>query len=153
MESDELDDLYRDAILDHNRNPRNRQPLDHPDGSAHAVNPFCGDEVELQLATAGGRITNVGVQAIGCSINKATASMLSEAINGASIEDIAGLAHLFRETMTNSDRSGDDADRLGELTALAGVRKFPVRIKCALLAWDALEDALGEVGGPSTSSG
>ena len=143
MEYDELDDLYRDVILDHNRNPRNHDALEHPDATAHAVNPFCGDEVELQITLEDGRVANVGVQAVGCSINQATASLLSEATKGRTVDEIASLSTLFHQTMTSDDAA--DVGGLGELKSLTGVRKFPVRIKCALLSWNALEDALADL--------
>ena len=144
MEYDELDDLYRDIILDHCRNPRNAQPLDDPDVAGRAVNPFCGDEVDLQIDLNSDHVAHVGVQGRGCSINQATASMLSEAIDGKSVDEIVATAELFKSMMDGSTLSPEPLARLKDLHALSGVRQFPVRIKCALLAWSALEDAIEE---------
>ena len=142
METGELDDLYRDAILDHSRNPRNSGPLVNPDLSGRAVNPFCGDEVDLQINVEEGRVSRVGEQGHGCSINQATSSLLSEALRGKSIEEIEVVADLFKRMMGGETLSDGESKQLGDLTALGGVREFPVRIKCALLAWSALEEAL-----------
>ena len=150
MEYDELDDLYRGVILDHNRNPRNHGVLDHADAEAHAVNPFCGDEVRLQTSLEGGRVARVGVQAVGCSINRAAASLLSEAVKGRAVEEAEALSKLFRRTLASDDPP--DADGLGALTSLTGVRRFPVRVKCALLAWNALEDTLADLEGPAAQN-
>jgi nitrogen fixation NifU-like protein len=142
MELDDLDDLYRDAVLDHCRHPRNHDPLQDPDITGQAVNPFCGDEIALQLVLDDGRVSRIGVQSVGCSINQASASMLSEAAAGRSIEEIESLSALFRSMMRGSTPFGEEIGRLGNLCALSGVQKFPVRVKCALLAWSALDEAL-----------
>jgi len=141
MENNELGNLYRDAILDHCRNPRNHDPLQDPDSTGRSVNPFCGDEVEIQLSMDGGRVTGVGVQAVGCSINQASSSMMAEVLDGKGAEEAAAMAEDFRRMMLEG---GDERELngLGSLSALNGVREFPVRIKCALLPWSALKDAL-----------
>jgi nitrogen fixation NifU-like protein len=144
MELNNLDDLYRDAILDHRRSPRNHEVLDNPDASAKAVNPFCGDEVAVQIAFSEGLISQVGVQAVGCSINQSSASMLSEALIGKTADEIGQLGEIFRNMMTGADPSPDDAAGMVDLQNLSGVRQYPVRIKCAMLSWSALEDALSE---------
>ncbi len=141
MESRPLDELYQDAILEHRRHPRNRRELADPDLRGRAVNPFCGDEVAVQMALDGGRIAEVGVQAEGCSINQATASMASEAVLGLTLAE----AEALRESFAGMMRGGEPS--VGELSALAGVREYPVRIKCALLAWGAFEEAIAS-GGP-----
>ncbi|MYD51949.1 MAG: SUF system NifU family Fe-S cluster assembly protein [Dehalococcoidia bacterium] len=146
MDSPSIDELYHDAILDHRRNPRNQAVLESPDASAKAVNPFCGDEVDIQLAFLNGRVSDVGVQAIGCSINQSTASMLSEAVVGKTNEEIRRLATAFEGIMDGEFPSASDADAMYDLPTLSAVREYPVRIKCALLAWSALEDALGGCG-------
>ena len=142
MDLNSLDDLYRDAILDHRRTPRNRQVIDNPGVVAHAINPFCGDEVKLQLVFAKDRLDQVGAQAIGCSINQATTSMLSEAIVGKSRLEIRRLAKSFESMMQGSDPDDEALNSMADLPQLKGVREYPVRIKCALLSWSALEDAL-----------
>ncbi len=143
MDSPSLDQLYHDAILDHRRNPRNQAVLDSPDASATAVNPFCGDEVDIQLVFEDGRVSGVGVQAVGCSINQSTASMLSEAVVGKTAVEIRRLATTFEGIMDGVSPSASDMAAMYDLPTLSAVREYPVRIKCALLSWSALEDALG----------
>ena len=142
MEFDELDDLYGDAILDHCRHPRNHTEIKHPTLSGRAVNPFCGDEVTLQINMENGRVSGVGVQGVGCAINLATTSMLSEVINGQDLSTVEQTANLFRRMMSGGDLSEKELERLGELKTLAAVREYPVRIKCALLAWSAVEETI-----------
>ena len=142
MDLNSLDDLYRDAILDHRRTPRNREVIDNPGSAAHAINPFCGDEVNLQLIFTKDRLDQVGAQAIGCSINQATTSMLSEAIVGKSTLEIRRLAKSFESMMRGADPDDEALKTMEDLPQLNGVREYPVRIKCALLSWSALEDAL-----------
>ncbi len=142
MDSPSLDQLYHDAILDHRRNPRNQAVLDSPDASAKAVNPFCGDEVDIQLVFEDGRVSGVGVQAVGCSINQSTASMLSEAVVGKTAVEIRRLATTFEGIMDGVSPSASDMAAMYDLPTLSAVREYPVRIKCALLSWSALEDAL-----------
>ena len=143
MDSPSLDQLYHDAILDHRRNPRNQAVLDSPDTSAKAVNPFCGDEVDIQLVFEDGRVSGVGVQAVGCSINQSTASMLSEAVVGKTTVEIRRLAATFEGIMDGVSPSASDMAAMYDLPTLSAVREYPVRIKCALLSWSALDDALG----------
>lgn len=143
-----LEDLYRDVILDHYRNPRHRRPLEHPDATAEGVNPLCGDEVTVELAFDGDRVSDVAVTGQGCSISQSSASMMSEAITGKTRAEIAEVAEKFHQMMTSEDEeaAGVDPDRpgavLGDLEALQGVRKYPVRIKCASLPWSTLDQAL-----------
>jgi nitrogen fixation protein NifU and related proteins len=143
-----LEDLYRDVILDHYRNPRHRRPLEHPDATAEGVNPLCGDEVKVELTFKGDRVSDVAVTGQGCSISQSSASMMSEAITGKTRAEIAEIAERFHQMMTSEDEgaAGLDPDRpgavLGDLEALQGVRKYPVRIKCASLPWTTLEQAL-----------
>ena len=142
-----LEDLYREVILDHYRNPRHRTALTEPDAIAEGVNPLCGDEVTVELEFDGDRVTGVSVRGQGCSISQASASMMSEAVDGKTRREIAELAERFRAML--SDEEGDaagDPDTpgsvLGDLEALQGVRAYPVRIKCASLPWATLDDAL-----------
>ena len=145
MEFPDLDAIYRDPIFDHHREPRNRDRLTDPDLSAKAVNPFCGDEAELEIRLDDeGRVSEVAAQAVGCSINQAAASMLSQTIKGLSLDDVGALDGLFRKMMQGEEAPDEELDRLGEMRSLAGVRAFPVRIKCALLAWSAVEDAIAD---------
>ncbi len=148
MEHRLLDELYQDAILEHRRSPRNRRELARPDLVGCAVNPFCGDEVAVQIVLERGRIAEIGVQAEGCSINQATASMASEAVLGLTLAQADTLRALFAGMMGGADLSGEERGRMGELNTLAGVREYPVRIKCALLIWGAIEDTISSYGEP-----
>jgi nitrogen fixation NifU-like protein len=144
-----LEELYREVILDHYRNPRNRGRLDSPDATAEGVNPMCGDELILDLAIENDVVTGVGIEGQGCSISQSSASMMTEAIKGKSRADIEDLVSKFRTMMSleNSNDPGLDPDRpgavLGDIEALQGVRQYPVRIKCASLGWNTLMEALG----------
>jgi nitrogen fixation NifU-like protein len=145
-----LEDLYREVILDHYRNPRNRAPLPQPDARAEGVNPLCGDEVTVEVSFEGDHIAAVSVRGQGCSISQSSASMMSDAVKGLTPEEVAELSRRFKAMMdvdTGTD-PGLDPDRpgaaLGDLEALQGVRKYPVRIKCATLPWSTLEEALSE---------
>ena len=143
-----VEELYREVILDHYRNPRNRAKIESPDAHAEGTNPLCGDEVTIDLVYDGDVVSAVSVQGQGCSISQSSASMMSEAIKGKSKAEVHELASRFKTMMsiTEGEDPGLDADRpgavLGDLEALQGVRKFPVRIKCADLAWTTLEQAL-----------
>jgi nitrogen fixation NifU-like protein len=145
-----IEGLYREVILDHYRNPRNRGALDHPDAHAEGNNPLCGDELTLDLRFEGDRIAEVAITGQGCSISQSSASMMSQAIKDKTLDEVRDLIATFKAMMdieTAPSQSGFDPDRpgavLGDLEALQGVRKFPVRIKCANLAWTTLEEALG----------
>ena len=137
-----MEDLYGEAILDHARTPRWETPIDPPDGAGRAVNPFCGDEAHFQVSTDGRTISGVGMQTVGCSINRAAGSMLAEAINGISLDGAGTLAADYRALMAGDAICDERKDALGELALMEGVRRFPVRVKCALLALTAVEEAL-----------
>lgn len=142
-----LEDLYREVILDHYRNPRRRGSLEHPDAHAEGQNPLCGDEISLDLAVDGDRVADVRINGRGCSISQASASMMAEAVVGKTLTEVADLMHRFKVMMEIEEGDpGIDESRpgaaLGDLEALRGVRRFPVRIKCADLPWVALADAL-----------
>lgn len=135
-----LDDLYRDIILDHYRNPRNRGRLDAPDIATQGANPLCGDEIEVSLVFEDGRVADVRFEGRGCSISQASASMMTEGIKGKSVEDVRELVSSFKEMMSGSFEP--DEEEFGDLEALQGVRKYPVRIKCALLCWNTLLEGI-----------
>jgi nitrogen fixation NifU-like protein len=145
-----LEDLYREIILDHYRTPRNRGELPPP--AAHAVghNPLCGDEIDVYLTVDGDTVTDVKVGGQGCSISQSSASMMSQAVKGRSIAEVRALVRRFKGMMSIEEAAPegetiDQADiKLGDLEALQGVVKFPVRIKCATLAWNTLIEALAE---------
>ncbi len=143
----DLDELYRSVILDHYRNPRRKGTLSVPHVHAEGTNPSCGDEFFLDLVVDDGTIVDAAMQGQGCSISQASGSMMMDAIVGKSVSDVEDLAYKFRLMMTIEEGENPvDEDRpgsvLGDLEALQGVRKFPVRIKCADLAWATLADAL-----------
>ena len=142
---DELDELYREIILDHYRAPRNSRLLDDPDVEVEAENPFCGDEIILHVKVDDERLADIGLACRGCSISQSSGSLMAELLAGRSLAEIRELVALFRRLMMGEDLSEADMERLGDLEALKGVQKFPVRVKCALLAWSALEDALRQV--------
>ncbi|MFM7253670.1 MAG: Fe-S cluster assembly sulfur transfer protein SufU [Ilumatobacteraceae bacterium] len=143
-----LDDLYREIILDHHRNPRNRGSLETPPARvAVGHNPLCGDEIEVYLMVADGIISDVRIGGSGCSISQSSASMMSQAVKGRRLDDVQALVRRFKAMMSIPDDDGnpieaDPAVKLGDLEALQGVVKFPVRIKCATLAWNTLLDAI-----------
>jgi len=151
-----LEDLYREIILDHYRNPRNRGELEAP--PAHRVegfNPLCGDEIVLYLDVADGQVGEVRVGGQGCSISQSSASMMSSAIKDKSVPEVRALVRAFKAMMSIHEQSLDETGAtatdgaadvaLGDLEALRGVVKFPVRIKCATLSWNALAQALDEL--------
>jgi nitrogen fixation NifU-like protein len=135
-----VDELYREIILDHYHKPRNRGSLKQPSLSAEGDNVFCGDEVKLDLAIQDGQITAVRFLGRGCSISQASASMLTQAIMGLSLDEVEALFASFKGMMYGSDQA--NVKSLGDLEALRGVRKFPARVKCATLAWNVLQEAL-----------
>jgi nitrogen fixation NifU-like protein len=134
-----LEDLYQEIILDHYRSPRNRGACEGCDLSAHHVNPLCGDELDLGLQLDDrGRIGRIAFQGLGCSISQASASMMTERVKGETLERALAIAEAVRRMMHGEPPSED----LGDMMALEGVSRFPVRVKCALLPWMALRDAL-----------
>lgn len=135
-----VDELYREVILDHHRNPRGRDPLPDPDVEAEGRNPSCGDEVTLQLNFDGETIRQVGVLARGCAISTSSGSMLADLVEGCTVGEASRIAEAFRRAL-HGDEFPADVD-LGDLEALEGVQKFPVRIKCAVLPWVTLLDAV-----------
>jgi nitrogen fixation NifU-like protein len=140
VNADPLGGLYREVILDHHKSPRGNRPLDDYDIEAAGQNPTCGDEVTLQLKFADDRIADVGVMARGCAISTSSGSMLAEIVRGLSIAEARGVAAAFKQVL-HGDSFPAEID-LGDLEALAGVSKFPVRIKCAVLPWVTLLDAI-----------
>lgn len=150
-----LEELYREVILDHYRNPRRRGSLSEDHIHAEGNNPSCGDEFALDVRIEDGRIVDAAMQGQGCSISQASGSMMMEAIVGLTVDDALDLTHRFKVMMTIEEGEDPiDPDRpgaaLGDLEALQGVRQFPVRIKCADLAWTTLEDAIAQITEHST---
>jgi nitrogen fixation protein NifU and related proteins len=156
-----LEDLYREIILDHYRNPRNRGELPIPPALAETgFNPLCGDEITLYLQVEDGKLADVKLTGQGCSISQSSASMMSTAVKGLSVDEARAVIRKFKSMMSihesrldgvadgegvDGGASSDDDVKLGDLEALQGVVKFPVRIKCATLAWNTLTQALDSV--------
>jgi nitrogen fixation NifU-like protein len=141
----ELDDLYRDIIIDHYRHPRHRGHLDAPSATHEGLNPLCGDEVTVEVLVRDGELEDVAYTGSGCSISQSSASMMTEAVAGKSLDQTRRLINDFTAMMRGEENV--DPESLGDLEALSGVRKFPVRIKCATLAWHTLDEALKETSG------
>jgi len=129
-----LEELYKEVILDHYRAPRNRGRLDGAEVHLHRDNPLCGDEIDLYVDVVDGKIVGLGFEGKGCSISQASISMMTEKLKDLSVEEAEGLATTFKQMMQGDDPS--EPDKLGDLIALQGVQKYPVRIKCALLGWN-----------------
>jgi nitrogen fixation NifU-like protein len=136
----EFDELYREIILDHYRNPRHHEALADADVVAEGYNPLCGDELELRLTFENGHVGDVSLGGRGCSISQASGSLMTDAIVGKPVDEVARLSAMFTEMV--KDGETEPPEELGDLEALQGVAKFPVRVKCATLAWHTLEDAL-----------
>lgn len=138
-----LDTLYRQVIMDHYKNPRNRGKLDGESLHVHMNNPTCGDRIELQLKIEDGKISDVKFLGEGCSISLSSASMMTDVIKGLPVDEALEISHIFSQMMQGESYDDEKYD-LGDLQALEGVRKFPTRIKCATLAWKAMEKGLNE---------
>jgi nitrogen fixation NifU-like protein len=150
---DDLEELYREIILDHYRSPRNRGELAAPPAHrTEGFNPLCGDEIVLTIHVEDGVVRDVKVAGHGCSISQSSASLMTGAVKGKPVPDARAAMRTFKRMMTVAADDDPDADEpvdlraLGELAALQGVVKFPVRIKCATLAWNTLDQALSELG-------
>ena len=132
--SDPLDDMYREVILDHYRAPRGKKPLEKADVTSNGHNPSCGDDVVLELEMADGTVKDIHVECKGCAISVASSSMLAEYIKGKSLEEVKTLSETVKQ-MLKGEQESESLGDLGDLDSLKGVKQFPVRIKCALLAW------------------
>ena len=142
-----LEELYKEVILDHYKSPRNKRDLPGAEVSCTKNNPLCGDEITIQAHLSDGQVAEIVFQGSGCSISQASASMMTEAVAGRAVEDALDLAAEFRALMQGT--ADPDEEAFGDLVALKGVVKYPVRIKCAVLAWDVLQDALAPSRGNS----
>jgi nitrogen fixation protein NifU and related proteins len=136
----ELNDLYRDVILDHNRQPRNFGALEPADASVEGFNPMCGDRLTVRLRLAGDKISDIRFEGQGCAISTASASLMTEAVKGKTRAEALQLFDRIHQLLT--DDSAPPADELGKLAALSGVREYPARVKCASLCWHTLASAL-----------
>ena len=143
-----LDEIYKEVILDNYKSPRNKRELPDAAFTCSRNNPLCGDEIRVSANVDGDVLTEVTFQGAGCSISQSSASMMTQAVTGTSVAQAMELAAAFRGMMAGEVEP--DEDRFGDLVALNGVVKYPIRIKCAVLAWDVLQEALqgdGEAGG------
>jgi len=138
----DMNDLYEAIILDHYRSPRNTAPLEAPDIALDVNNPFCGDEFHIQLKVENDSVAQVGITGRGCAISQASASLLAELVEGKSSDEVRSAVGSLRRLLKGEEVTEEERDILGDIEALEGVRKFPVRIKCALLSWVGLDDAL-----------
>jgi len=143
--SAELDELYQSIILDHNRRPRNFRVMDDAHVHAEGKNPLCGDQLTIWLKFDGGVISDVSFQGSGCAISKASASLMTAAIKGKTRDEAEQLFTKFHGVVTGAHP--EDAESMGSLKALSGVSRFPLRVKCASLAWHAMHAALAQDGG------
>ena len=137
-----LEELYQELILEHNKYPRNFGVLENPTHKARGLNPLCGDEINLYLVVEDGKIKDIKFQGQGCAISKASASMMTEIIKGKTVEEALELYNKFHDMVTADFTEEVNTDNLGAIAVFSGVRAFPTRVKCASLAWHALEAAL-----------
>jgi nitrogen fixation NifU-like protein len=145
-----LDDIYKEVILDHYKNPRNKRPLERATVSCTRNNPLCGDEITVLANVEDGTLREVAFQGAGCSISQASASMMTEAVAGRPVEEALDLAAAFRGMMAGEVEPTEE--RFGDLVALKGVVRYPIRIKCAVLAWDVLQESLAGDGEATATS-
>ncbi|MGE3856648.1 MAG: Fe-S cluster assembly sulfur transfer protein SufU [Dehalococcoidia bacterium] len=144
-----LDDLYREILLDHYRQPRNHVAIDGPTCSADGANPLCGDQVRIDVRLEGDRVADISFSGQGCSISQASASMMTEYVKGRTVEEARKGVEAFQQMMVSAESPGIEG--FDDIEALIGVAKFPARVKCASLAWKTLEQALaGDAGAVTT---
>lgn len=136
-----LEDLYKEVILDHYQSPRNKGRLESPDVATRGHNPLCGDEIEIGLSIQDDLVREIAFGGRGCSISQASASMMTESVKGHTLAEAQQLAEAFKAVMT-SEAPAESLGEAEELQALQGVKRFPVRVKCALLPWTALQEAV-----------
>ena len=137
-----FNDLYQEVILDHNKRPRNFESLPGATAVARGVNPLCGDHFDIYVSNADGTIRQIKFQGDGCAISKASASMMTQAVEGKTNKEAQGLAGHFTRLLTDNTVASGDREGVGKLKLFEGVKNFPIRVKCATLAWRALEEAL-----------
>lgn len=148
MTGGDLRDLYQQVILDHNRSPKNFREIPDATRVSEGTNPLCGDEITVYVVLDGDTIADVAFKGSGCAISQASASLMTAAVKGTSRDEAESLFHAFHHMVTASPSDPPDTKQLGKLAALAGVRQFPARVKCANLAWHTLHAALTESGDP-----
>jgi nitrogen fixation NifU-like protein len=136
-----LEALYQEVILDHNRKPRNFREMDNADHKVEGRNPLCGDEITLWLKLDGDKVGDVSFQGTGCAVSKSSASLMTAAVKGKTVEETRRLFDRFHDMVTGR-MSDAEREKMGSLAALGGVSRFPLRVKCASLSWHALKSAL-----------
>ncbi len=141
-EMGELGELYQEVILDHSKSPRNFHALKDANAKAEGFNPLCGDRLTIYLKMKDNKIEEVGFEGTGCAISKASASMMTASVKGKKVDEIVELFSHFHKMLTENSGDGYDRKKLGKLTVFEGVREFPVRVKCATLAWHTLNAGL-----------
>ena len=149
--SSDLRELYQSVILDHNKSPRNFCKPKCANRSAEGINPLCGDQLTVYLTVDDGIVKDVGFSGTGCAISTASASLMTQAIKGKKIEDIEHLFADFRGMVTSDPQVDAGGEELGKLSVFSGVREFPMRVKCATLAWHAMSEALRDTGETATT--
>jgi len=142
----DLRELYQTVILDHNRSPRNFGPLPQANRSADGYNPLCGDRIRVMLDVEDDVVQDLRFEGSGCAISTASASLMTQAVKGKSLSDVLKLFDGFHEMVTADATNDVDASHLGKLAVFAGVREFPMRVKCATLAWHTLKNAIDDAG-------
>ena len=140
----EVDELYQEVILDHHKNPRCKGCINCPDANCALKNPLCGDQIELGLNVDNQTVSEIKFGGHGCAISQASASMMSDLCRGKTLEDASQLVTQFR-LMMRGEKAGEELQALGDAVALEGVRKFSARVKCAMLAWEALEKCINDL--------
>ncbi|NLX12390.1 MAG: SUF system NifU family Fe-S cluster assembly protein [Phycisphaerales bacterium] len=146
-----INDLYQELIRDHSRRPRNHRPLPEADHSAEGHNPLCGDHVTIHLKLADGIVREATFEGTGCAISTASASLMTEAIKGQTLEQAKALFRKFHNLVTGEARETSDSPNLGKLEVFSGVCQYPMRVKCATLAWHTMEVALENEAQPVTT--
>lgn len=146
----DLQDLYRDVIVDHNRSPRNFREIDPPRRVADGHNPLCGDKLRVYLRLDGDTIEDVAFEGSGCAISVASASLMTEILKGKSETEALDLFERMHGLLTGAEGSRDDLQSFGKLAALSGVREYPTRVKCASLCWHTMKSALTDGGSITT---
>ena len=147
----DLRELYQQVILDHNKSPRNFKVLEHANHSSEGFNPLCGDHINVYLKMDGDRIDEVTFQGSGCAISKASASLMTAAVEGKTRQEAEEMFNRFHDLVTGDPQVVPDTSAVGKLAVFAGVREYPTRIKCATLAWHTLHAALDDQGEPITT--
>tara|TARA_S200000501_G_scaffold60591_2_gene51092 strand:+ start:8271 stop:8708 length:438 start_codon:yes stop_codon:yes gene_type:complete len=142
MVNDELNEMYEEIVMDHYHNPRNTDLISQPDFQVEKNNPFCGDEIKIQISLDENKNVSVSVTGRGCAISQASGSLMAEQIHLTPYSELQENVNLFRKLIKSEELSEEDLDKLGDISSLSGVKKFPVRIKCAMLSWVALEEIL-----------